>query len=46
MNEVMATELANHNVDVEQAHFDMTDANNRAIINFFMVNKSLILTVL
>lgn len=46
MNEVMATELANRNVDIEQTHFDMTDADDRAIINFFMVNKSLILTVL
>lgn len=35
MNEVMATELANRNVDIEQTHFDMTDADDRAIINFF-----------
>jgi len=35
MNEVMAAELANRYVDIEQTHFDMTDADDRAIIDFF-----------
>ncbi|MFD1414225.1 anti-sigma-I factor RsgI family protein [Oceanobacillus jeddahense] len=35
MNEVMATELANRNVDIEQVQFNMTDSDDRAIIDFF-----------
>ena len=27
--------MANRNVDIELTHFDMTDADDRAIINFF-----------
>lgn len=39
MNEVMAAELANRNVDIEQTHFNMTDADDRAIIDFFYGNQ-------
>ncbi|MFD1065777.1 anti-sigma factor domain-containing protein [Oceanobacillus locisalsi] len=35
MNEVMAAELANHHVEIEQTFLDITDADNRAIIDFF-----------
>ncbi|WP_080874038.1 anti-sigma-I factor RsgI family protein [Oceanobacillus timonensis] len=35
MNEVMAAELENHSVDIEQTHLEITDPDDRAIIDSF-----------
>ncbi|WP_152654923.1 anti-sigma factor domain-containing protein [Oceanobacillus sp. CFH 90083] len=35
MNEMLALELVNHNIEIEQVNFQMTDSDDHAIIEFF-----------